>query len=67
MNALYHATTQTEVVDLNEQLHALWDKMSAIPDPTVIEYMMLRRGEPVSWKELVPMLQIGEEDRYKSE
>jgi tetratricopeptide (TPR) repeat protein len=56
--ALHHATTQTEVVEVNEQLRTLWDNMSAIPDPAVAEYVLLRRGDPISWKEIGPLLKL---------
>jgi len=54
LDALQHAITQTRVVELNEQLHTLWNGMAT--DPAAREYIALRRGEPVNWKELGPLL-----------
>jgi tetratricopeptide (TPR) repeat protein len=51
---LNKASTQAQVVDLNEQLHALWDKMAI--DPAAVEYVALRRGEPVNWETVRKLL-----------
>ncbi len=56
LEALHHATTQIEVVTLSEQLHAFWDQMAV--DPTASEYVALRRGGPVGWKRICPLLQF---------
>jgi tetratricopeptide (TPR) repeat protein len=52
---LNNASTQTQVVDLNERLHALWDRMAT--DPVANEYLTMRRSEPVNWETIKALLQ----------
>lgn len=60
LELLRKATTQTEIVALNEQLHDLWDQMIAHSDTDVTEYVTLQRGKPVGWKDIVRLLQVHE-------
>jgi tetratricopeptide (TPR) repeat protein len=57
--ALENATTQTEVVDVNEQLHMLWNQMML--DTTATEYVILRRGGPMSFDETLALLRSNED------
>ncbi|MDQ6662161.1 MAG: hypothetical protein M3Z24_14500, partial [Chloroflexota bacterium] len=41
-----------------------WHRAAALEsDSVVTEYVMLRRGNPVGWNEIVPLLQIYENDK----
>jgi tetratricopeptide (TPR) repeat protein len=55
LSALNHASTQVEVVDLSERLHILWNQMADAP--TAIEYISLRRGQPLGWQAVQSLLQ----------
>lgn len=55
LSALNHASTQVEVVDLSERLQVLWNQMADAP--TAIEYISLRRGQPLGWQAVQSLLQ----------
>ncbi len=66
LDLMQKVSTQAEVVDLRESLHALWNKMEV--DPAAKEYIAIRKGEPISWEEDVHcMLELGLEERAEVE
>jgi len=61
LESLHSATNQTEVVALNEQLHAIWDQMAT--NRKAAEYVALRQGKTVEWADLPALLQTEEDDQ----
>ncbi len=52
--ALKRASSQTEVVELSERLHGLWEQMKQ--EALATEYVSLRLGEPMRWETLKSLL-----------
>ncbi|MGK7874661.1 MAG: hypothetical protein AB4426_15560 [Xenococcaceae cyanobacterium] len=51
---LNRASRQTEVVELSERLHELWEQMKQ--EAIATEYVSLRLGEPMRWETLQSLL-----------
>lgn len=54
LTALNRASSQTEVVELSERLHKLWEQMKQ--EVIATEYVSLRLGEPMRWETLKSLL-----------
>jgi hypothetical protein len=55
LSALNHASTQVEAVGLSKRLQVLWNQMA--DEPTALEYISLRRGQPIGWQAVQSLIQ----------